>query len=683
MELAKLFATVGFKVDKDGLTEFRKEMADLKVSLKEAAIQTGNLKNQLRGLTAQFKAFQKITDTKGVTKWMEGIEKSVVHLNNIQMAVGGQAQRSTHWADSFASSIFKLHQAITGRENEVVKYANAIGLLAINFERLKAATAGISRFRQVPSSAISNTGAGYGGARAGAGRPPGGGGGGGGGGGSNQYTGYWGRASGIAKTGPAAFLRPMLPTGMGLFNAVAGGYAFKELVATGREMMQMENMLKAISGDTETFNSNLKFVKQTADELGISILDMGQSYAKMFMSGKEQFGTDVLQKSFKGAQSYFRLLGMSAEKINLANKAIEQMFNKQKVSSEELKGQLGEHAAGVMQYFAQAAGTDVQGLFKMMENGKVGTDVVVKAMEAMGNFAQSSPEFQKQLKMSAAAQERFNNKMREFSKVMMESGLDELLTEMFGLLSKLITVLTPLFKLLAWTAKKFTELFKIIGDNGAIIATTAITVALAAALGLAGQSAYRSALMLRWWVMGVWAAHGAMIKLTAVITGFLYVFKSIDEYINGDKNWVYTVQTALTFLMLSLENIGLRIELFWLDLEYIAVQSFRNIGNAFLNTPGIGHLAKGVNAVGVGIGEAAGWINQNITPDNNQAILYSEPKKPATPAMEKPQSSIMNFDINFNELPTSAKDALQRGDIREFGVGVGQGLRLGGLGIYG
>lgn len=678
MELAKLFATVGFKVDKDGLTEFRKEMADLKSNLKEAAVQTGKLKNQLTGLTAQFKAFQKMTDTKGVTKWMDGIEKSVVHLNNIQIAVGGQAQRSTHWADAFSSSLFKLHQAITGRKNEVAEYAQAIMMLAASFERLKAATAGVSRFRQVPRSAISEGQGGYGGSREGAGRPRSG-----NGYESNQYVGYWGRASGVAKSGPAAFLRPMLPTGMGLFNAVAGGYAFKELVATGREMIAMENMLKAISGDTETFNSNLKFVKQTADELGISILDMGQSYAKMFMSGKAQFGTDVLQKSFKGAQSYFRLLGMSAEKINLANKAIEQMFNKQKVSSEELKGQLGEHAAGVIQYFAQAAGTDVQGLFKMMENGKVGTDVVVKAMEAMGNFAQSSPEFQKQLKMSAAAQERFNNKMREFSQVMMESGLDEMLTELFGLLNKLITVLTPLIKLLAWTAKKFTDLFKIVGDNGAVVSLTAVTVALAAALGLAGQSAYRSALMLRWWVMGIWAAHGAMIKLSATVAGFLYVFKSIDEYLNGDKNWVYTVQTALTFLMLSLENIGLRIESFWLDLEYSAIQSFRNIGNAFLNTPGISHLIKGVNSVGTGLGEAAGWINQNVTPDNNPANLYSEPKKPATPAMEKPQSSLMNFNINFNELPTSAKEALQRGDIREFGVGVGQGMRVGGLGIYG
>ena len=86
----------------------------------------------------------------------------------------------------------------------------------------KAATAGISRFRQVPSSAISNTGAGvWWGLEQGrkALRREGN--------GSNQYVGYWGRASGVAKSGPAAFLRPMLPTGMGLFNAVAAGYGFK------------------------------------------------------------------------------------------------------------------------------------------------------------------------------------------------------------------------------------------------------------------------------------------------------------------------------------------------------------------------------------------------------------------------------------------------------------------------
>ena len=94
--------------------------------------------------------------------------------------------------------------------------------------------------------------------------------------------------------------------------------------------------------------------------------------------------------------------------------------------------------------------------------------------------------------------------------------------------------------------KEVSDLFKIVGDNGAVISLTTVTVALAAALYLAGQSAYRSALMLRWWVMGVWA-HGAMIKLSATVAGFLYIFKSIDEYLNGDKNWVYTVQNSFDF----------------------------------------------------------------------------------------------------------------------------------------
>lgn len=682
MELAKLFATVGFKVDKDGLTEFRKEMADLKVSLKEAAIQTGNLKNQLRGLSAQFRAFQKITDTKGVTKWMEGIEKSVVHLNNMQTAVSGQAERSKHWADSFASSIFKLHQAITGRENEVVKYANAIGLLAINFERLKAATAGISRFRQVPSSAISNTGAGYGGARAGAGRPPGGGGGGGGGGGSNQYIGYWGRASGIAKTGPAAFLRPMLPTGMGLFNAVAGGYAFKELVATGREMMQMENMLKAISGDTETFNSNLKFVKQTADELGISILDMGQSYAKMFMSGKEQFGTDVLQKSFKGAQSYFRLLGMSAEKINLANKAIEQMFNKQKVSSEELKGQLGEHAAGVMQYFAQAAGTDVQGLFKMMENGKVGTDVVVKAMEAMGNFAQSSPEFQKQLKMSAAAQERFNNKMREFSKVMMESGLDELLTEMFGLLSKLITVLTPLFKGVLLVVKGLKLLGEVIVQNkedikGFLTGFFGAGGLLAAFVLLRTQGLLGAISSLNQFTKLLWGAIPPAIRLAGLLGTLVYAAQSIADYMNGEDNWVHGWALDIEYAMMLWDEFVLKVLIGWEEMKR-GMNPFFDKSSFNYSSPII--QRKALDVLRMEDTTPSGKTREQV---DEMFRRFREKSTPKTPATEQKAASVMNFDISFNELPTSAKEALQRGDMRELGVGIGQGLRLGGLGVFG
>jgi len=678
MELAKLFATVGFKVDKDGLTEFRKEMASLKTDLKEAAVQTGKLKNQLTGLTAQFKQFQKMTDTRGVTKWMDGIEKSVTHLNNMQMAVSQQSQRSEQWADRFASSIFKLHQAIQGRKNEVAEYAQAIMLLSASFERLKAATAGISRFRQVPSSAISQTGAGYGGSREGAGRPRGG-----GGEDSNQYIGYWGRASGIAKTWPAAMLRPMLPTGMGLFNAVAVGYALKEMIATGREMMAMENMLKAISGDTETFNKNLKFVKQTADELGISVLDVGQSFAKMFMSGKEQFDTDVLQKSFKGAQTYFRLLGMSAEKIRLANKAIEQMFNKQRVTAEELRGQLGEHAAGVIQYFAEAAGTNTAGLFKLMENGQVSADVVIKALEAMGAFASASPELQKQLKMSAAAQERFNNKMREFSQVMMESGLDELLTEMFGALTKLVGVFTPLFKGLLLIAKGWKELFKVMAENsraiklfllgffgagGILAALTLLRVQ-----GLAGAT---SSLM--WFTRGVWAAIPAVARLTGLLGGLIYVAQSVADYLNGEDNWVHAWQLDIEYAMILWDTFIMEVltgwELLKRDVSNITIKDAFNFAKKGAeHLPVVGQIVKGVE-----------WVGNNVTFDPDPNNPYKK-----QPTIQQPRYSpnmMTNSPLIIN-IDASKVEGAQN-DPEKFGRAVGNALvpdiqkLLGGVGVY-
>lgn len=683
MELAKLFATVGFKVDKDGLTEFRKEMADLKVQLKEAAVQTGKLKNQLTGLTAQFKAFQKMTDTKGVTKWMEGIEKSIVHLNNMQIAVSQQSQRSEHWSDRFAQSIFKLHQAIQGRKGEVAEYAQAIMMLAASFERLKAATAGISRFRQVPHSAISGGGS-YGGARGGAGRPSGG----GGGEDANQYIGYWGRASGIAKTGPAAFLRPMLPTGMGLFNAVAGGYAFKELVATGREMMAMESMLKTISGDAETFNKNLQYIKQTSDELGISVLQFGQSYAKIFMIGKDKFGTGQIQEAFKGAQAYYRMLGMSEEKIRLANKAVEQMFNKEKITAEELTGQLGEHAAGVVKFFAEvAAGGDTSKLFEMMKNGQLSLEDLMESLRRMGAFAYASPEFRKQLEMSAAAQERFNNKMREFSKVMMESGLDELLTQLFTGLTKLVEVMTPLFKGLLLIVKGWKALFNMMSENsraiklfllgffgagGLLAALTLLRVQ-----GLAGATS-----SLIWFTRAVWAAIPAVVRLSGLLLGLVYVAQSVADYLNGEDNWVHAWQLDIEYAMIMWDTFIINTLLKWEQLKKaFAVSPLEGMYNASRGVFGL--LPGGQQYI-----EAYDWLTEQVKKLKNpsQVVNPESTSKfidslPATKD-KSGQPLSFNFDINFNSLPASVQDAAKAGDFYEFGRGVADGIKIGGIGVY-
>lgn len=678
MELAKLFATVGFKVDKDGLTEFRKEMADLKVHLKEAAIQTGKLKNQLTGLTAQFKQFQKMTDTRGVTKWMEGIEKSIVHLNNMQNAVGREAQRGEQWADRFAASIFKLHQAIQGRKNEVEEYAKAIALLAASFERLKSATAGISRFRQVPSSAISNTGAGYGGARTGAGRPTGG----GGGDDANQYIGYWGRASGMAKSGPAAFLRPMLPTGMGLFNAVAGGYAFKELVNTGREMMQLESMLKVVSGTQANFNDNLAFTKKLANELGIDIQNLTESYAKMYLAGSQLFDKKTLQDAFRGSQTYFRLLGMSQEKIKLSNKAIEQMMNKQRVNAEDLRSQLAEHAAGVLQFFADAAaGGSVTKLTELMELGKVDVDAVVKAMQLMGEYANASPELQKMLKMSTAEQGRFNNALKDFSKVLMESGLDEMLAEMFSGLSKLVTILTPFIKgLVVAINTGIKPMVKWLWENKeAIVAVTAAilgSAGLGYALGLIYAYGSGAIVVLTSMAKALWALYWPMLRLAGLFGVLLVGLQGLNDFHNGEDNWVHAWQLDIEYAMILWDTFVLRVLNGWQDMQN-GINPFFDKNSFNASTPEVQKKIR----------EGMEWSDRTPSGKTREQVdkmfeHFREGVLPKTPALKEPSTSILNFDINFNSLPADVQEAAKSGDFYAFGRGVGDGLRIGGIGVY-
>lgn len=651
MELAKLFATVGFKVEKDGLDAFRKELAGIKTEVTETAKAVGNLRNVVKGMNAEFRTFKNLVDPSTISSWRKNVLASASDFYRLQQKNSQTMVNANHWADQFISNIARLHTALQGRQQQIMDYSNAIGHLAQNFYFLKEATAGISRFRQVPSSLLTQ-------AQGGTMRPyeerqprsrgsyE-----------SNQYVGYWGRAEGFGKSPMAAMLRPMLPTGMGLFNAVAAGYGIKELVNTGREMMQLELMLKTVSGSTEAFNDNLEFTRKISNDLGIDVQNLTESYAKFYLAGKPLFARDTLQDAFKGTQSYFRLLGMTSEKIKLANKAIEQMMNKQRVNAEELKGQLAEHATGALQAFADAAaGGDVQKLFKMMEDGKVNVDAIVGGMQRMGQIAANSPELDKMLKLSGAEQGRFENQMKNFSKVIMESGLDELLAEMFKLLTALVKALSPFIILLVKAINGLKLLAETVWENKAAMValmSTAVLGGLGKMFLLAGLNVATFNGLLLNTARAVWATHGAMISLFGVFAGFIYVFKSIDDYLSGDDNWLHAWELSLEIAMTYWDEFALRVQLGWLRMKKmfevnplaaannVAGGILSPVSTAFQGYVGIRDIiAEGIKATRESMGI-------NFTDDQN---LHNAPKQFMLP-QPQPVNGGVTVNVDISKLP--------------------------------
>ena len=87
MELARLFATVGFKVDTDGLKEFRKELTVIKAELKEAAVNIGSFRNNIKGATSELRAFQKLMDVRSLTKFSKEMQENAKQFNTLQRSL--------------------------------------------------------------------------------------------------------------------------------------------------------------------------------------------------------------------------------------------------------------------------------------------------------------------------------------------------------------------------------------------------------------------------------------------------------------------------------------------------------------------------------------------------------------------------------------------------------------------
>ena len=140
-----------------------------------------------------------------------------------------------------------------------------------------------------------------------------------------------------------------------------------------------------------------------------------------------------------------------------------------------------------MQLFAKAAGLgdDVKGFMKLMEAGKVGTDVVKKAGLLMGEWADKQGTLSVALQQSAAKQELFNNKLKEMSLLILKSGLDQALAAMFSALVPIVEVvgtgLAFIFKVINKVLNGFKALYNYTQEHpiaSAVIATTSALVLL-------------------------------------------------------------------------------------------------------------------------------------------------------------------------------------------------------------
>ena len=167
-------------------------------------------------------------------------------------------------------------------------------------------------------------------------------------------------------------LRSLKAQFQGLMGGIGLGMGFKELIENARNLDKVQTTLRNVSGSYESFAENQEFVTMLSKKYNQELTVLMGNYAKFYSAAsyagfalKEQ---QHIYESLTRASAYFNL---TADETNGVMLAVQQMISKGKVSSEELRRQLGERLPGAMNLAAKAMGVSAAELENMIRSGKI------------------------------------------------------------------------------------------------------------------------------------------------------------------------------------------------------------------------------------------------------------------------------------------------------------------------
>lgn len=170
--------------------------------------------------------------------------------------------------------------------------------------------------------------------------------------------------------------------GLGLTNLVS------RFIDVAKETNRVITALKNVSGTMSQYADNQKYLLDLAKKYGLEINALTANYAK-FTAAASISGMSMIdqRKVFESVSRACTAFGMSADDSNGVMLALSQMMSKGKISSEELRLQMGERLPVALQAMAKAAGVSVAGLDKLLKQGKLmSKDVLPKFAEALNEM---------------------------------------------------------------------------------------------------------------------------------------------------------------------------------------------------------------------------------------------------------------------------------------------------------
>ena len=252
MEIAKMFASLGFKVDTTGLANFkkslvdaRKEMTNLGRGTKSTTRQLRNLKNAMGQINTQMAKLKGTAGTKEVRQAYKSMAGAVRQLDNALNSITANRPKTT-------KALGKIHASVKAGEPLWSSYRRSVvqtrrALLNLNGEinKLRSNSRVDIRINRRENNYRGGSG----------------------GGGAGSMGALLGFGGGMGLRGLLSSFLPTALVGGGLGSV---GYLGAKAVETGREQHKMESMIQMTSKSAEEYSRTIDYVRSEALRLGLS-----------------------------------------------------------------------------------------------------------------------------------------------------------------------------------------------------------------------------------------------------------------------------------------------------------------------------------------------------------------------------------------------------------------------------
>lgn len=197
------------------------------------------------------------------------------------------------------------------------------------------------------------------------------------------------------------------------------------------------------SVSVSNFGENMEYVRGLADKYKQDLITLTDSFAKFSAAANTaNVGIDEQRMVFEELTKAATFFHMSADRTQQMLVAVEQMFSKGKVTSEELRRQLGNNLPGAFGIMARAIGVTNAELDKMLKNGEV------LAADALPKFAKELSKITTGNIKLDSLQLAQNEVKNAFTNLVEEMHIEKTYKKILDLTTKLLNILTKNWRLL-------------------------------------------------------------------------------------------------------------------------------------------------------------------------------------------------------------------------------------------